>query len=258
MRTHLLGLPVDILTKSETIAIAVRAMRSGLRCQHVALNVAKLVKARRDPELDRDIRDSDVIGIDGMGIAWALRLLGERRATRVAGIDLFESVIAECASEGFRPFLLGASAAVVNDAVRELQRRHPALVIAGSHHGYFSADEERAVCRRIAESSAHCLFVAMPTPRKERFMLRNREQLDVPFVMGIGGSLDVVAGKVRRAPGLVQTLGFEWLYRLAQEPRRLAIRYLRTNAVFAVLLIDEVRLRLMSRVVAEYRSKRLG
>jgi N-acetylglucosaminyldiphosphoundecaprenol N-acetyl-beta-D-mannosaminyltransferase len=258
MRTHLLGLPVDILTKSETIAIAVRAMRSGLRCQHVALNVAKLVKARRDPELDRDIRDSDVIGIDGMGIAWALRLLGERRATRVAGIDLFESVIAECASEGFRPFLLGASAAVVNDAVRELQRRHPALVIAGSHHGYFSADEERAVCRRIAESSAHCLFVAMPTPRKERFMLRNREQLDVPFVMGIGGSLDVVAGKVRRAPGLVQTLGFEWLYRLAQEPRRLAVRYLRTNAVFAVLLIDEIRLRLMSRVVAEYRSKRLG
>ena len=89
-------------------------------------------------------------------------------------------------------------------------------------------------------------------------MLRNREQLDVPFVMGIGGSLDVVAGKVRRAPGLVQTLGFEWLYRLAQEPRRLAVRYLRTNAVFAVLLIDEIRLRLMSRVVAEYRSKRLG
>lgn len=258
MRTNLLGLPVDILTESETIAAAVRAMRAGVRCQHVALNVAKLVKARRDFELDRDIRDSDIIGIDGMGIAWALRLLGERQATRVAGIDLFENLIGVCAREGFRPFLLGASPSVVDDAARELQRRHPALVIAGSHHGYFSLEEEAAVCGRIAASGAHCLFVAMPTPRKERFMLRNREQLGVPFVMGIGGTLDVVAGKVRRAPRLVRTLGFEWFYRLAQEPRRLATRYLSTNAVFALLMVGEVRARWMTRAVAGRRARRLG
>lgn len=258
MRTNFLGLPVDILTEPETIAAAVRAMRAGVRCQHVALNVAKLVKARSDPELDRDIRDSDIIGIDGMGIALALRLLGQRRAPRVAGIDLFENLIAECAREGFRPFLLGASPSVAEDAARELQRRHPALVIAGSHHGYFSLDEEAAVCRSIAASGAHCLFVAMPTPRKERFMLRNREQLEVPFVMGIGGTLDVVAGKVRRAPRLVQNLGFEWCYRLAQEPRRLATRYLSTNAVFALLMVGEVCARWINLVFAKRRARRVG
>lgn len=240
MRTHLLGLPVDILSRDETVARATRAMRTGTPCQHVALNVAKLVNARRNPELDRDIREADIVGIDGMGIAWALRLLGERDVARVTGVDLFDSLMGACAAEGFRPYLLGATPEVLERAVADLRRRHPGLVIAGAHHGYFKPEDEAALCETIAASGAQCLFVAMPTPRKERFMLRNRARIGVPFAMGIGGTLDVVAGKVRRAPVLVQRLGLEWFYRLAQEPRRLARRYLDTNAVFARLMLGEM------------------
>ncbi|GJD47480.1 N-acetylglucosaminyldiphosphoundecaprenol N-acetyl-beta-D-mannosaminyltransferase [Methylobacterium crusticola] len=248
MRVELLGLPVDLLSHRETVARALAAMRGEApRCQHVALNVAKLVTARRDPELDRDVRESDLVGIDGAGIALALRLQGHGRPERVAGIDLFESLMGACAAEGFRPFLLGAKPDVVADAGRALVRRHPGLALAGSHHGYFRPDQEAEICRRIVASGADCLFVALPTPQKERFMHRHRDALGVPFVMGVGGSLDVVAGRVRRAPRLVQIMGAEWAYRLAQEPRRLASRYLRTNAVFAGLLLADAARRLTAR-----------
>lgn len=240
MRTEILDLPVDIISHEETLRAAVEAMENGRRCQHVALNVAKLVKARTDPELDRDIRTSDIVGIDGVGIVWALRILGHHVPHRVAGVDLFASLMAECARRQLRPFLLGATPQVLEDAVRALHRRFPGLQLAGTHHGYFSADAEDAVCSLIRSSGAHCLFVAMPTPRKERFMNRFRDDLSVPFIMGIGGTLDVVAGHVRRAPPLVQRLGLEWAFRAAQEPRRLAWRYLRTNVIFAGLLLSHV------------------
>jgi N-acetylglucosaminyldiphosphoundecaprenol N-acetyl-beta-D-mannosaminyltransferase len=240
MRVELLGLPVDILGHGETVARALAAMRGETgRCQHVALNVAKLVNARRDAELDRDIRESDLVGIDGAGIALALRLQGHGNAPRVAGIDLFESLMEACAREGLKPYLLGAKPDVVADAARTLRRRHPGLLLAGYQHGYFRPDQEEEICARIARSGAHCLFVALPTPQKERFMHRHRDRLGVPFVMGVGGSFDVVAGRVQRAPRLWQRLGAEWAYRLAQEPRRLAGRYFRTNAVFAGLMLAE-------------------
>jgi N-acetylglucosaminyldiphosphoundecaprenol N-acetyl-beta-D-mannosaminyltransferase len=258
MRTTLMGLPVDILSFGETLALAEEAMRSGVRRQHVALNVAKLVNARREPELDRDIRNSDIVGIDGMGIVWALRVLGERRAERVPGIDLFERLVGRCAATGFRPYLLGATAEIAAAAEAELKRRHPGLDVAGRHHGYFTAEEEEGICAQIAESGAHCLFVAMPTPRKERFMLRNRDRLAVPFVMGVGGSFDVVAGKVQRAPGLVQRMGLEWAFRLAQEPRRLAARYAHTNAVFAWLLAKEIGQRLTARSLKAITPGKVG
>ena len=236
MRVELFTLPVDILSHAETVDRAVAAMRRGERCQHVALNVAKLVRARCEPELDRDIRASDIVGVDGAGIALALRLQGHRHVQRVAGIDLFESLVTVCAAEGLRPFFLGAKPEVVAEAVRRLRVRHVELNVAGYHHGHFGPDREDEICGLIRSSAAHCLFVALPTPAKERFMNRRRDELGVPFIMGVGGSFDVLAGRIRRAPALMQRLGAEWLFRLAQEPRRLGARYLRTNAVFAGLL----------------------
>lgn len=233
-----------------------RRSPNGQRCQHVALNVAKLVNARTDAELDRDVRASDIVGVDGMGIVYALRLLGHRVSQRVAGADLFESLIAECAARGLRPYLLGATPEVLASARLKLAERYPNLVLAGSHHGYFRPEQEKSVCDLIRASGAHCLFIAMPTPRKERFMARHRDSLGVPFVMGVGGTLDVVAGHVKRAPALVQSLGLEWAYRMMQEPRRLATRYLRTNLIFAVLLARELLVQLTTgarhaRVISE-------
>ena len=240
MRISLFDLPVDIMSHDETVMRAVEAMETGRRCQHVALNVAKLVNARTDAELERDIRASDIVGIDGMGIVCALRALGHHVPHRVAGVDLFESLMAECARRKLLPFLLGATPKVLGDAVQQLTHRFPGLRLAGTHHGYFSSDEEEDICALICASGAHALFVAMPTPRKERFVNCHRDSLSVPFIMGIGGTLDVVAGYVHRAPAFVQVTGFEWAYRLAQEPRRLAWRYLRTNVIFAGLLLRRV------------------
>jgi N-acetylglucosaminyldiphosphoundecaprenol N-acetyl-beta-D-mannosaminyltransferase len=237
MRVTLFGLPVDILSSDETIERILAAIDTRQRCQHVALNVAKLVNARTNAELDRDVRASDIVGIDGMGIVYALRLLGHTVPQRVAGVDLFESLMAECASRGLRPYLLGATPEVLAAARRALSERYAGLIFAGSHNGYFTPEQEDAVCDHIRLSGADCLFIAMPTPRKERFMARHRDSLGVPFVMGVGGTLDVVAGQVRRAPALAQSLGLEWAYRMMQEPRRLAARYFRTNLIFAVLLL---------------------
>jgi N-acetylglucosaminyldiphosphoundecaprenol N-acetyl-beta-D-mannosaminyltransferase len=237
MRAELFGVPVDVLTFDETVQRAIVAMETRTRCQHVALNVAKLVSSRDDPELDQDIRESDIVSIDGMGILYALRLSGVHAPHRVTGVDLFQGLLAQCAERGLRPYLLGATPAVLDDAIAVLKRRHPNLQLAGFHHGYFSREQEEEICARIAATKADCLFIAMPTPRKERFMARHRDSLGVPFVMGVGGTLDVVAGSVKRAPALVQSLGLEWAYRTMQEPRRLAARYFRTNLIFGVLLL---------------------
>lgn len=240
MRAELMGCPIDVLTMAETVELARRAMRDRASMQHVALNVAKLVNMRSDPLLAADVAGSDVVGIDGMGIVLSARMLGIPVPERVAGIDLFLNVVSVCATDGFRPFLLGATEEVIHAAVAELSKLHPSLSIAGFRNGYFSPEQEAEVVRAIADSGADCLFIGMPTPRKERLLAGHRASLRVPFIMGVGGSFDVVAGHISRAPPKIQALGLEWLYRVYQEPRRMWWRYARTNVVFAALLAREL------------------
>jgi N-acetylglucosaminyldiphosphoundecaprenol N-acetyl-beta-D-mannosaminyltransferase len=237
MRADLLGCSVDVLTMGETVELARAAMRERRRLQHVALNVAKFVNMRSDRMLYSDVMASDVIGIDGMGIVLALRLLGIPVRERVAGIDLFWEVLTVCARDGFRPFLLGATPAVLHQAAAAIGAHFPSLQIAGLRDGYFRSDQETEIVEQIVHSKADCLFIAMPTPRKERFLSAYRDRLGVPFVMGVGGSLDVIAGYVRRAPPMMQSIGLEWLYRVYQEPRRMWWRYAKTNTLFAGMLI---------------------
>lgn len=235
-RTALIGVPIDLLSLEETVDIAVHAMVSRQPRRHVAMNVAKLVKMQNDHELARDVMTSDVIGIDGMGIVLALRVLGIR-SERVSGVDLMNALLARCAQSGHRPFILGAKAEVLEQAAMIARRRWPGLQFAGLRDGYFGADEEAGIVDQIKSSGADCLFVAMPTPRKERFLHRHADKLGVPFVMGVGGSVDVLAGHVSRAPFWMQRSGLEWLHRFLQEPRKMAWRYISTNAVFALLVL---------------------
>jgi N-acetylglucosaminyldiphosphoundecaprenol N-acetyl-beta-D-mannosaminyltransferase len=240
MRVEFLGCPVDILTMSETIDRAREAMRGRTRLQHVALNVAKLVNMRSDLVLADDVRSSDLVGVDGMGIVWAARSLGIPIKERVAGIDLFDKLLEVCAAEGFKPFFLGATPEVVDRAAKQAVNRHPTICFAGLRDGYFKPAQEREVGNQIRDSGADCLFIGMPTPRKERFLAAYRDQLNVPFIMGVGGSFDILAGQVQRAPQIMQSLGLEWLYRIYQEPRRMWWRYAKTNTVFAGIMLQEV------------------
>jgi N-acetylglucosaminyldiphosphoundecaprenol N-acetyl-beta-D-mannosaminyltransferase len=240
MRVEFLRCPVDILTMSETIECARAAMRGRTRLQHVALNVAKLVNMRHDPVLASDVTSSDLVGVDGMGIVWAARWLGIPIKERVAGIDLFEKLLEVCAADGFRPFFLGATSDVVHRAAEHVLKKHSTVCFAGIRDGYFKPEQEREVVNEIRTSGADCLFIGMPTPRKERFLAAYRDELNVPFIMGVGGSFDILAGEVRRAPATMQALGLEWLYRVYQEPRRMWWRYAKTNTLFAAIMIQEI------------------
>jgi N-acetylglucosaminyldiphosphoundecaprenol N-acetyl-beta-D-mannosaminyltransferase len=239
-RETFLGCPVDLLTMGETVKIAENAMRRRTVTVHVVVNVAKLVAMRRDPLLRQDICGSDVINIDGMGIVWGARLLGLAVPERVAGIDLMEAILRLCSEKGFRPYLLGARQDVLLEAINKLTRRYPTLNLAGYRNGYFSPAEEADMVRSIREANPDCLFVGISSPMKERFNRKYARQIEVPFIMGVGGSLDILAGKVQRAPDWVQKVGLEWAYRVAQEPRRMWWRYLSTNTAFISLMGREL------------------
>jgi N-acetylglucosaminyldiphosphoundecaprenol N-acetyl-beta-D-mannosaminyltransferase len=232
---------------SETVDLARSAMQRRKTTLHVAMNVAKLVNMRADPVLAEDVKSADIIGVDGMGILLAAKLSGLPAKERVAGIDLLQELLAICANEGFRPFFLGATSRVVRKACEAVTLTHPSIRFAGMRDGYFAADREKEVVEQIRNSGADCLFIAMPTPRKERFLAAYRDQVRVPFIMGVGGSFDVLAGEVTRAPPLMQKAGLEWLYRIYQEPGRMWWRYFRTNTIFAGMIFLAVIQRIGSK-----------
>ena len=240
-RSRFIGAPMHLLTMKETLGLALQAITEKQPLHHTVVNVAKIVTMTRNEELNQDVASADVINIDGAGVVWGARLLGVEVPERVAGIDLMQNLFAMCAEHGFRPFLLGADDQVLRDTVARLRREYPTLEIAGWANGYFAPDEESRIVAQINDARTDCLFVAMPTPRKERFLARYRDVLCASFVMGVGGSFDVYGGKVRRAPVALQKLGLEWLYRVAQEPRRLWRRYYDTNTRFVMLLWTEYR-----------------
>jgi N-acetylglucosaminyldiphosphoundecaprenol N-acetyl-beta-D-mannosaminyltransferase len=240
MRETFLGCPIDILTMAETVDLARQAMRNHQRLQHVALNVAKFVNMRRDPVLAADVTGSDVISMDGMGIVWGARCIGLPARVRVTGIDLLTELLAASAAEGFKPYFLGATPEISETAAIRVLDKYPSIQFAGVRDGYFSADQEREVVDSIRNSGADCLFIGMPTPRKERFLASYRDELNVPFIMGVGGAFDVLAGQVRRAPAHFQQFGLEWLYRVYQEPGRMWWRYVKTNTLFAGILAQAV------------------
>jgi N-acetylglucosaminyldiphosphoundecaprenol N-acetyl-beta-D-mannosaminyltransferase len=240
MRADFLGVPIDILSMNQTVELADRSMTGRRRCRHVALNVAKFVKMRQQPELWRDVVESDIVGIDGMGILWGCRLLGVTAQERVAGIDLFKKILCLCDRKQFKPFFLGATDDVLRGMIFNLRAEFPNLQIAGWHNGYFGPEENDRIVGTIRRSNADCLFLALPTPHKERLLSQYKDEFGVPFIMGVGGSFDVLAGAVTRAPLWMQRGGLEWFYRLYQEPRRMFWRYFSTNILFANLLLREV------------------
>lgn len=233
----LMGLPIHALDMQASVSRVLDALHHGERVQHCAINVAKLVKMLSDPELAADVRASNLRNADGMGIVLAARLLGRPLPERVAGVDLMEALVSACAREGMPIFILGAKAEVLDRAIEVLEARYPGLIVAGRQHGYFGPDDEDDVVAAINASGARCLFVAMPTPRKERFIARHRDRLKPGLLMGVGGTVDVIAGKVDRAPDWMQRTGLEWLHRLVREPRKMFWRYASTNTAFALLLL---------------------
>jgi N-acetylglucosaminyldiphosphoundecaprenol N-acetyl-beta-D-mannosaminyltransferase len=239
-RAEVLGCAIDRVDMSEAARRCDRFIRDRAGAQHMAINAAKIVAARHDPELRAVIDRCELITADGQAVVWASKLLGDPLPERVAGIDLMFELLALAEERGYRVFLLGARADTLRTAMEKIRERHPRLVIAGYRDGYFTDEEEPFVAAEIRAARSDLLFVAMPTPRKEYFIGRWGPQLGVAFSMGVGGAIDVVAGVTRRAPRILQRMGLEWAFRLAQEPRRLMRRYLVTNSEFVALTLRDL------------------
>ena len=237
---ELVGCPIHAMTLEQTLAEVDRAIRARRRLRIGVVNAAKLVNMRRNAELREDVRSSDLILADGMSVVWAARLLGQPLPERVAGIDLMQAMLRAGNESGYRVYCLGATQKILDGTIARIERDYPKVVIAGSHHGYFGPEEEPAIAADISAARADILFVAMSSPLKERFLARWSDRLDVPVCHGVGGSFDVLAGHVRRAPRGWQRLGLEWLYRVKQEPRRLWRRYLVTNTLFCEMVFLEL------------------
>jgi N-acetylglucosaminyldiphosphoundecaprenol N-acetyl-beta-D-mannosaminyltransferase len=241
-RAHILGCEIDRLDMAAAVERCDGFITQNRLGQHVAVNAAKLVAVHKDRSLREIVNRCELVTADGQAVVWASRLLGDPLPSRVAGIDLMWELFALAERRRYRLFILGASADVLARAVEQIRTRHPGLLVAGTHDGYFPAEQEAAVAAEIAAARPHMLFVAMSSPRKEYFLSRHGRTLGVPLIMGVGGAIDVAAGVTRRAPPVMQRAGLEWLVRLAQEPRRLFRRYLVTNSRFiALVAADWVR-----------------
>ena len=236
-KRELLGIPVDALTMEEVLDRIDKTILERGRLRIGVVNAAKLVNMRRDATLRQDVLSSDLILADGMSVVWASRLLGRPLPERVTGIDLMLGMLLRGAAMGHRVYCLGATEEVLERVAARTATDYPGLGLAGWRHGYFGPDEEPWVAAAIAAARADILLVAMTSPRKEHFMARWGDQLGVPVCHGVGGSFDILAGKVRRAPERWQRLGLEWLYRVRQEPRRLWRRYLVTNTLFCAIVL---------------------
>jgi N-acetylglucosaminyldiphosphoundecaprenol N-acetyl-beta-D-mannosaminyltransferase len=237
---RLFGIPIAALTMTDAVALVARAIQERAPLHIGVVNAAKIVNMHRDAHLRDAVLASDVVLADGMSVVWASRLLGAPLPERVAGIDLMHAILQHGSAHGRRVFCLGAAPDVLATAVRRLEAMYPGVHFVGARDGYFQLNDEEAIAEEIRAARADVLFVAMTSPKKEQFLARWSPVLDVPVCHGVGGSFDVVAGKVHRAPHAWQRLGLEWLYRVKQEPRRLWKRYLVTNLAFVGLVAHEL------------------
>lgn len=235
----LLGVPIHPLTMTEVLDVIDDTIHRRGSLQIGVVNAAKVVHMAQDEGLRRDVLSSDLIVADGMAVVWASRLVGRPLPERVAGIDLMWEMLRRGNERGYRLFCFGATEEVSQEVARRIAADFPNVRLVGRRNGYYRAEEENGIAESIANSRADILLVAMTSPKKEQFLARWSERIGVPVCHGVGGSFDVMAGKVDRAPAQWQRLGLEWLYRVKQEPRRLWRRYLVTNTLFCGMVLAE-------------------
>jgi len=238
-RLHILGFPVDNLTMDETVSLILDSIEKRVHLHHVVVNVAKLVFMKKNKSLRDAVTNSDIINVDGQGVAWGLKFLRKPILEKVSGIDLMEKLVDEAHTKGLKIYFLGAKEEVIQKVISKYTSKYSNDIIAGYRNGYFTEDEEDGIATEIANSKADILFVAITSPKKEIFLDTFKHIIDTPFIMGVGGSFDVVSGMVKRAPVWMQKFGLEWLYRVIQEPKRMWKRYLYTNSLFFIYILRE-------------------
>lgn len=237
-RVRVLGVPVDRVDMASAIAwVTARMGRDGPPSTVLAVNPEKVFAIRKDPFLARFFEDAAVLLPDGIGVVLATRALHGRGATRVPGVELMDALCAEAAGNGWGIYLYGAQADVNRRAAAALAERHQGIRIVGRSDGYVPEEGMETLVADINASGAQLLFVALGSPRQERWMDRHLPALQVKVVQGVGGSLDVITGDVPRAPAAFRRVGLEWFYRLLKQPSRWRRQIV--YPVFAVFVAGE-------------------
>ena len=217
---HLLGIRVDDVTFAETLARMESFIASGTPHQVCTVNPEFIMTAQRDPEFRQVLAQSALNMPDGVFLQWAARRKGCRLRERVTGSDTLPMFAGVAARKGYRVFFLGAAEGVAQKAADVLRAQHPAFKVVGCYAGSPRPDEATEITARVRSAQPDALFVAYGAPQQDKWIARHAVQLRVPLMMGVGGTLDFIAGVVPRAPRLMRQAELEWLYRLLRQPWR--------------------------------------
>jgi N-acetylglucosaminyldiphosphoundecaprenol N-acetyl-beta-D-mannosaminyltransferase len=219
-KVDILEVSFDNVTREEAVQRVISLLAQPERKGYVVTPNSEIVyMCRKQPGLLEALNDAYLVLPDGIGVIYAGKILKRPLKGKVAGIDFASRLMEEMARRGDSLFLLGAKPGVAALAGERLQQKYPGLHICGVHDGYFK--EDASVIREVNESGAKVLFVCLGAPKQEHWMQDHMNQLNVQLMVGLGGSLDVFSGQVKRAPDVWVKLGLEWLYRLIREPKRI-------------------------------------
>ncbi len=250
---RILGVRIDDVTMAEAVALADAFVQSGVPHQIATVNVEFIMTARRNALFRQTLEQAALCVPDSVGVLWAARLLGHPLRGQVAGADLVWELAALAAARGYRLFLLGGAPGVAEQAAARLQGIHPSLQIAGTYAGSPAPAEEKEIVARIRATQSHILLVAYGAPQQDLWIARNIGEVAVPVAMGVGGSLDYIAGAAVRAPLWLRRRGLEWLYRLCRQPWRW--RRMLALPQFAALV---VRSRIVEGCATPFRRRVIG
>lgn len=216
----LFGVRVHAVSMDEAIRYILRFVQESVPRQVVTADSSMVVMAQSDSGLRDIINRAHLVTPDSIGILWACRRRGIAMPERVSGVDIVARLAQVSAQTGLRLYFLGAQPGVADEAARRLRQLFPGVQIVGCHHGYFAPEAEAEVVTQIREARPDVLCVAMGIPKQEKWIDRYRHVLGVPVSIGVGGTFDVLSGRVRRAPLCLQRMGMEWLWRVAHNPRK--------------------------------------
>ena len=241
-REDILGVRVSVLSMDDVLKTIDEWIAHGDRNYICTADVHALMECQDEPDVQRAYNGAAMVTPDGMPLVWLLQVKGHRLATRVCGPDLMPAVLAHSEARGYRHFFYGSSDSTLAQLQQQLKRRYPRARIAGAYSPPFrplTAVEEADINRVINAAKPDIVWVGLGAPKQDRWMAAHRAALDASALIGVGAAFDMLAGTVRRAPPILRQAGFEWMFRIVQEPGRLWRRYFTSNSRFAMMLIGE-------------------
>ncbi|HWB60925.1 MAG TPA: WecB/TagA/CpsF family glycosyltransferase [Chthoniobacteraceae bacterium] len=242
-RVNVLGVGISVLnlrTAVEAIAGAVKGRAKGYIC---VTGVHGVMEAQESADFRHVLNRAFLNTPDGMPMVWMGKLRGKAAMSRVYGPDLMHEVFTWSRESGCRHFFYGGQPGVAEELKRNMEAKYPGAVVCGVYTPPFrplNADEEAALIATMAKLRPDIIWVGLSTPKQERFMAEYLPKLDTALMVGVGAAFDFYAGRTRQAPRWIQRSGFEWLYRLSQEPGRLWKRYLKNNPLFVMKIIGQL------------------